>query len=576
MKPKQNRGRGKTMLHNANPAPAVPANAPAYIPETKRTLRIGKSLLRLLKHPSTHLFLVAFAFYAIIGIFGNRVYDMADYEGLSRVSQAFSAVFGRNPHLSAIGFIWPPLPAVSDIPFIILLRPFHLEILGGTFMSALYAGFTMVQLNNILKRFKVETGWRYIWLALFGLQPLILHNASLGMSETPFIGFLLFSLNGYLTWRQERKDSGIMMAGMGAWLALYCRYEALAWAAIMAVCICWNWLFRTGKTSPEKLEAELLSYLVPPAYGFIFWVFLNWTIMGDPLYFLTGPGATSNTPDTAQTYGPNHLWYYAMDSIGGTLKLLTEEVSFVGPLLVVASIALLLFIVFKKRWIDFDFILLGWSIVLFTCMIGYRGYLPAFSRYFIWLIPGGLIVTGAVYSSCEKKWMRLAVNFSLIVLMVFPIIHEVGKKWDLIEEPMPQKLLLSWIIAGEQQSVSYENDSLGEMQMIADYLNAQPDDTITIVDHSISMSLALMVDHPKNLVMTTDMDFFDILENPIGRADQILVPYPSFDARGRSQVLKYYPGIYEGFETWTTFAHEFSSPLPWRLFTINQTTQIGN
>ena len=564
------------MLNSVNSAPSSASNLPEYAPETKRKLHIRESFLHLIKHPSTHLFLIAFFFYACIGIYGTLTYDISDYEGLSRVSQAFSAVFGRDPHLSAIGFIWPPLPAVSDIPFIVLLRPFRLEIVGGSLMSALYAGFTMVQLNNVLKRFKVENGWRIVWMILFGLQPLILHNAALGMSETPFIGFLLFSFNGYLVWRQERKNSGIMMAGIGAWLAVYCRYEALAWTAVMAVCICWSWLFGKGKTSPEKLEAELLSYLVPPAYGFLFWIFLNGTIMGNPIYFLTGPGATSNTPDTAQTFGPDHLWYYAMNSIGGSLKLLFSEITFVGPLLIAATIVLLLVIFIKKRWIDFDFILLGWSIILFTFLIGYRGYLPAFSRYFIWLIPGGMIVTGAVYSSLKKKWIRLVVNLLLVGLLIFPIANQISKKWDLIEAPMPQKILLTWIIAGEQQSVSYENDSLYEMQMIADYLNAQPDDTITIVDHSISMSLALMVDHPKNLVMTTDMDFFDILKNPVGKVDQILVPYPSFDARGRSQVLKYYPGIYEGFETWTTFAYEFPSPLPWRLFTINKNAEAGN
>ena len=552
--------------------PAVPE----YAPETKRSLHIREAFLRFLKNPSTLIFLITFFFYAIIGICGTLLFDISDYEGLSRVSQAFSAIYGRNPHLSAIGFIWPPLPAVSDIPFIVLLRPFRQEILAESLMSAFYAGFSMVQLNNILKHFKVERGWRTIWMILFGLQPLILHNAALGMSETPFIGFLLFSFNGYLVWRQEQRSSGIMMAGLGAWLALYCRYEALAWMAAMAVSICWVWLFRKGKISPEKLEAELLAYLVPPAYGFIFWVFLNWTIMGNPIYFLTGPGATTNTPDTAQTFGPDHLWYYAMNSVSGTLKLLAAEISFIGPLLVFATIVLLLIIIFKKRWVDFDFVMLGWACVLFTVIIGYRGYLPAFSRYFMWMIPGGIIVMGAVYSSLKKKWIKLALNLILICLLVFPVVNQVSQKWDFIDDPMPQKLALAWIIAGEQQSVSYENDSLNELKMIADYLNAQPEGTTTIVDHSISMSLALAVDHPENLIMTTDIDFFDILQYPVGNADQILVPYPSFDAQGRSQVLKYYPGIYEGFETWTTFAYEFPSPLPWRLFTINDAAETGN
>jgi len=564
------------MLPESNVVDPVPITPPVYAPRERNRFHLKEGIRRLFSHPSTYVFLVTFIFYAVIGIYGTLIYDISDYEGLSRISQAFAAIFGRDPHLSAIGYIWPPLPAVSDIPFVILLHPFNLELLSGTLMSAVYAGFTMTQLYNILGRFSLEKPWRIIWMILFGIQPLVLHNAALGMSETPFIGFLLFSFNGYLVWRQERLNRGIMMAAIGAWLAVYCRYEALAWTAVMAVGICWNWLFSRGKISPEKLEADLLSYLVPPAYGFMFWVFLNWTIMGNPIYFLVGPGATANTPDTAQTLGPDQLWYYAMNSISGSLRLLFTEISFVGALLVVATLILLLIMIIKKRWIDLDYILLGWSIIFFTFIIGYRGYLPAFSRYFIWLIPGGIIVMGAVYSTLEKKWLRILVNFLLIGLLAFPIYNQVSKKWDLIQEPMPQKLLLSWIIAGEQQSVSYENSSLAEMQMIADYLNAQPADTITIVDHSISMSLALMVDHPKNLVMTTDMDFFDILRNPIGKADQILVPYPTFDARGRSQVLKYYPGIYEGFETWTEFETEFPSPLPWRLYEIINIDQVKN
>lgn len=559
-----------------DPAPAV---SPVYAPREKNRLYIKEGIRKLFSYPSTYIFIVTFLVYALIGIYGTLSYAISDYEGLSRISQAFAAIFGRDPHLSAIGYIWPPLPAVSDIPFVILLHPFDLDLISGTLMSAMYAAFAMTQLYSILGRFKVEKLWRIIWMILVGVQPLILHNAALGMSETPFIGFLLFSFNGYLIWRQERRNSGIMMAAIGAWLAIYCRYEALAWTAVMAVGISWNWLFSRGKTSPEKLEADLLSFLVPPAYGFMFWVFLNWTIMGNPIYFLVGPGATANTPDTAQTLGPDQLWYYAMNSISGSLRLLFTEISFVGPLLVVASLLLLLIMIAKKRWIDLDYILLGWSIIMFTFLIGYRGYLPAFSRYFIWLIPGGVIVMGAVHLALEKKWQRMVINLLLVVCLAFPTYSQVSKKWDLIQEPMPQKLLLSWIIAGEQQSVSYENASLAEMQMIANYLNAQPANTITIVDHSISMSLALMVDHPKNLVMTTDMDFFDILRNPVGKADQILVPYPTFDARGRSQVLQYYPGIYEGFETWTKFKTEFPSPLPWRLYTIvdpNQPDQVNN
>jgi len=547
-----------------------------YPSTEKPSLHLKEQLKTLISHPSTSIFIITFIFYSTIGIFSTLVYDVSDYEGLMRISQAFSALFGRDPHLSAIGFIWPPLPASSNLPFIFLLRPFRLEIISGTLMSAAYTGFAMTLLNDILKRFTVETGWRYIWMILFGLQPLILHNASLGMSETLFITFLLFSLTGYLIWKQDGKTRGIILAGIGAWLALYCRYEALAWIAALTAGISWEWLVQKVKTSPEKLEAELLTFLVPPAYGFVFWVFLNWMIMGNPIYFLVGPGATTNTPDTARTFGSAHLWYYAMNSISGSLKLLFTEIEFIGPLILASTILLLIVIIRKKRWQDIDFLIIGWSIIAFTMMIGFRGYLPAWSRYFIWLIPGSLIITGALYKAIEKKGLRLAVNLLLVVLLTYPIINQITKKWDFIDAPMPQKLLLSWVIAGEQQSVSYENASLSEMQMIADYLNSQPEDTITLIDHSISMSLAFMVQRPENLVMTTDTDFFEILRNPIGKVDQILVPYPSLDNIGRSQVLKYYPGMYEGFEPWTILKHEFPSLQPWRLYKVKDPAKVEN
>ncbi len=563
-------------MHNNISELPLTSDTSSLAPAKKNRARLKERFLALIKHPSTAIFIITFLFYTLVGCYGVLIYNFSDTDGLARISQAFTAIFGRDPHLSAIGFIWPPLPAVSDIPFVVLLEPFQLEILAGTLMSATYAGFAMVQLNNILKRFNVETGWRYVWMILLGIQPLVLHNATLGLSETPFIGFLLLSFNGYLIWRQDGKERGLMLAGIGACLALYCRYEALAFIAITAVSICWNWIFKGGKISPDKLEAELLAYLVPPAYGFVYWIFLNWTIMDNPIYFLVGPEATANVPDTAKVYGPDHVWYYAMDSISGSIKLLFEEIEFVGPLLLVATIFLLLIIFIKKNWIDFDYIMFGWSVVAFTVLSGYQGYLPPFSRYFIWLIPGSLIVMGVVYSSLKSKILRLIANFLLIGLLIYPIINQIKEKWDFFDNPMPQKILLTWIIAGEQQSVTYENSLIDEMQMIADYLNAQLEGTTTIIDQSISGSLGFIVDHPENLIMTSDTDFFDILRDPVGKADQILVPYPSFDARGRSQVLTYYPGIYEGFETWTTFLYEFPSSSPWRLYLINDDANTGD
>jgi hypothetical protein len=299
-------------------------------------------------------------------------------------------------------------------------------------------------------------------------------------------------------------------------------------------------------------------------------------IMGNPFHFLVGPGATSNTPDTANAVGVTHRWYYAMNSVGGSLKLLFEEFSFLGPLMIVATIVLLVVIVVKKRWIDFDFLMIFWSIAIFTVLIGYRGFLPGFTRYFIWLIPGGILVMGAVYQTLEAKWLRLVANFFVIVLLLFPMLQQVSTKWYANEQPLWEKTILTWMIAGEEQDFSAENGNMIDLKIIAEYLNQQPDGTTTLADHSLASVLGLMVDRPKDLIMTTDTDFSEILRNPPSNVDQILVPYPSFDAKGRSEVLKLYPGIYDGFETWTTFLYEFPTSQQWRLYLVNNPEKVEN
>ena len=60
-------------------------------------------------------------------------------------------------------------------------------------------------------------------------------------------------------------------------------------------------------------------------------------------------------------------------------------------------------------------------------------------------------------------------------------------------------------------------------------------------------------------------DFFPILRDPVGRVDQMLVPLPTFDSLHRSEVLAYYPDIYDEGVPWATLVHQFPGPGGWRL-----------
>ncbi|MBI3684037.1 MAG: hypothetical protein HY235_27000, partial [Acidobacteria bacterium] len=72
------------------------------------------------------------------------------------------------------------------------------------------------------------------------------------------------------------------------------------------------------------------------------------------------------------------------------------------------------------------------------------------------------------------------------------------------------------------------------------------------------------------LVITTDQDFQQRLRSLSTSVDQVLVPFPSFDALGRSDVLNDYPDLYRGGEPWAELVREFPGPIGWRLYRIKR------
>lgn len=74
---------------------------------------IGKRVPRL-------IFAVSAVLYLCTGLLltAGRGYLMGD--ALSRVSATQSALFSRDPHLSAIGFVFTPLTALAQLPFVVV------------------------------------------------------------------------------------------------------------------------------------------------------------------------------------------------------------------------------------------------------------------------------------------------------------------------------------------------------------------------------------------------------------------------------------------------------------------------
>ena len=552
-----------------NDANSLAAKGPDVSEQSARPLAYSKpgSVLVVRWCEPWIVFGISFLLYALLGWAGAYFVQTYNWDGVSRIAQAHGVLFSRDPHLAALGFIWPPLPALTDLPFLLALKPLGLVLLAGPIMSALYAAFALAMLSDILRRFSLPVGWRVIWIVAFGAHKLIVHNSVMGLSEAPFLAFLLLSLNGFMMWERDRRPSGLLWAGVGAAIAVYCRYEALAWAAVVVVAIVWQLLFDTRRLWSSKASGSVIAFITPPVWALVLWVFANWQITGNPIYFLVGPGSTATTPDTAHVVGPTHPFYYAQDSIVGSILLVLREILDLAPLVLPASILLVGLTIWRRRWPDMAYLALAWSIVAFTFLIAFRGLLPPWTRYFFWILPAGVVTAGAAFRASPVGWPRHTVAGATSLLMLFPTIWLPLQAWPQIQQPTPQRLISAVILAPEAAYAAL-GGQLDEFVDMATYLNSQPPGKLTMIDASVGSGIVFYLDRPDQLVITTDQDFFPVLASPVGKVSQVLVPRPTLDTKGRSEIVKLYPGLYDGGEPWARLIHEFPGEGGWRLFQV--------
>ncbi len=514
------------------------------------------------------VFIVGLVVYTALGWYGAYVLEIFNADGLARIAQAHGVIFSRDPHLGALGFVWPPLPALTNVPLVTLLKPLGLPLLAGPIMSAIYSALALSVLCSILKKFGLGRAWRLAWVVAFGLQEMVIHNATMGLSEAGFLAFLLFSLNGYVVWDSQQKVGGLIMAGFGAALAIYCRYEGLAWVAIMTVAIVWRLCLNGFRPWAKIVEGTTLAFAIPIAWALPIWMAVNWQIQGNPFYFLVGAGATSNTPDTAKQVGIDHPFYYAYGSLSGSASLLLERIAHLSPLLLAASAVLLIWVLSKRRWSALAYLAFAWSILGFTLAIAYAGILPPFSRYFFWAGPGGVIVAGATYHATGNPWTRRIIATATVGIALYSAFMAPAEAWLKLPQDTEQRVITAVLVAPEAAGYTRPGAQLHEFKEIAGYLNSRPPGDLTIVDASLGSPLVFFLSRPNEIVLATDRDFFPILRDPVGNVGRILVPYPSFDSQGRSDVLGLYPDLYELGAPWATLEREFPGPMRWRIYRV--------
>ncbi|MBV8086832.1 MAG: hypothetical protein JO247_18660, partial [Chloroflexi bacterium] len=192
---------------------------------------IWRTATRILEQPASVVFAGAFALYAAISWWLVLVLQVTHDDGVSRTALGSFVLYGRDPHLASIGFVWNPLPSVVQLPLLPLLRPFGLQLLAGPLQSSGFMAGAVAVLWQYLGLFGAPARLRLALTGLFALNPMILLYAANGLSEASLIFFMLGGAYYLMRWFGQGHYANLIGAGFMTAGAFSTRYEAVPLAA---------------------------------------------------------------------------------------------------------------------------------------------------------------------------------------------------------------------------------------------------------------------------------------------------------------------------------------------------------
>lgn len=170
------------------------------------------------------------ALYFAVGYVLMMRYNLFDPDAPSRVANAGYVVHSRDPHLSAVGFVWNPLPSLVEIPLLQLSRwwpELRSHGLAGVVQSALFMAGAAVMVARIAADRGVGAVWRRVGVAAFALHPMIVVYGGSGMSEAAETFCVLWCVRRLMLWTDTRRAADLAGAGLALGLGYLARYDVV-------------------------------------------------------------------------------------------------------------------------------------------------------------------------------------------------------------------------------------------------------------------------------------------------------------------------------------------------------------
>lgn len=540
------------------------------------------------------IFVVAFLAYLAVGLYLAMGVHFFIGDSLSRVQSAQSVLFSRDPHVSAIGFIFTPLTALVQLPLTALTpwwHPMTTEAVSASIMSAAFMAGSVMQVAGIARDRALPAGLTTGVIACYALNPMIVFYAANGMSEAPYLFFLAWASRRLIRWVDSDDVHDLVTAGVALGFAYLTRYDGAAAAAaagLMVGVVTWRRRDRANRTSRVILDVAIVG--APSVLAFLGWAITSWLITGNAFAQFTSEYGNSAIIAASGGSGSS--------TIGEALLFSMTELAILAPLLPLLFVAVLIVRHHRKRIYPLaaPVAVIG-AVLAFQILTYARGSTFGFLRFYMTVIllaaavallavPARAIVPTrrlgprAALPEIDRRPRRSTAILAVSAVVVMAV--SIGSTAVGMSSPhyAPQEFALRSIVDPQPDSVDQRHldaqrvvRSFSTERALAQWLDAQqlPEGSV-ICDTVYGFAVVAQSARPKQFVIPSDQDFTEILNNPADHGVQYMLAVPR-SGRGESDALNIrFPTIYENGAQISVLVLEApndGSDLPdWRIYRV--------
>lgn len=535
------------------------------------------------------VFLAAFAGYFAVGLTLSLRFGYLLGDALSRTAAAQAVLLSRDPHVSAIGFIFTPLTALLQLPIVALSYWWSAITrwnISGIAVSALFMAGAVTMIYGICRDRGLVRWHSTVLTAVFALNPMIVFYGANGMSEAVFLFFMCWAVRRLIRWVHTDDVHDVIVAGIALALAYLTRYDAVVAIAAAAFLVAGVTLFRRGRGEWRAMrrQAILDAVLVagPGLVAFVVWSATSWLITGEALAQLSS------------SYGNAAILELSGGSTGTPLSnaaLPIVAIVVLGPL-VPLLFAVSGALARVRRDLEFFVapVVFG-AVLVFQAASYISGSTFGFLRFYICAIPLAVVLVvqlipprGVVRTrrpgAFQRNRREVGPARGLVTCtVVLSVLAVPVTGWAILQPTLSSQqyalghLLDSHPEGAEAVAAQKIIASFSTERELAAYLDEQdlPDGSI-LVDTVYGFSVLAASEHPSRFVIPSDQDFTTILNDPAAAGVSYLLTVPN-TGRGQSDAInRRYPTIYDNGGTIATLDYEVpnvgADQPEWRIYRV--------